>query len=172
MASKPKQETPVTQRIPPEKVLYKWKAPSRPFKKRDREFWVTVISIAGVAGFILFLVEGIMPVMLIISLIFLFYILTTVEPEEVEYAITDRGIKITDTRTSWDDVTRFWFTSRFKNRLLVFETFSLVGRMELVIDKKNEKDLKKVISKYVLEEKSAPSGLDRASDFFAKKLPQ
>ena len=45
-----------------EKELFSWRAPARPFKKRDREFWVSVIAIAAVSGFILYIIEGIMPV--------------------------------------------------------------------------------------------------------------
>src|SRR3989344_2388837 len=83
-------------RFEPEKDLHSWKAPSRPFKKRGREFWVTVLSIAALLAFVLFLAEGVMPVILIISLVFLFYVLSTVTPEEIEYKITNRGVKVAD----------------------------------------------------------------------------
>ena len=70
-----------------EKVLFSWKAPMRPFKARDREFWITTIVIAVIFGFILFLIEGVMPVILIVSIIFLYYVLSTVKPEEIGYAM-------------------------------------------------------------------------------------
>jgi uncharacterized membrane protein len=50
-----------------EKDLVVWNAPSRPFKRRDKQFYLTTISIAGIVCLILFLAEGAMPVILIIS---------------------------------------------------------------------------------------------------------
>ena len=54
-----------------EKVYFSWKATERPFKKRNKEFWITTLVIATIFGLILFLVEGAMPVILIISIIFI-----------------------------------------------------------------------------------------------------
>ncbi|MGD8744310.1 MAG: hypothetical protein PVJ52_01810, partial [Candidatus Woesebacteria bacterium] len=124
---------PVYVKREPEETLIEWTAPARPFKRRNREFWVTVIAIVAVSGLVLFLIEGVMPVILIISLVFLFYILTTVEPDKIKYAITSRGVKIADKRTNWNLINRFWFGRRFESRLLVFETLSLPGRLELVV---------------------------------------
>lgn len=158
-------------RIAAEKELFSWKAPSRPFKKRDREFWVTVSAIAGIGGVILFLIEGVMPVVLIISIVFLFYVLSTVQPDTISYAVTNYGVKIADRRTDWDYLTRFWFAKRFDSDLLVFEMTSLPGRLELVIDSKDKEKLTTVLSDYVANEEAPPSGLDRAANFVAEKLP-
>ncbi len=154
-----------------EKEIFSWKAPARPFKRRDREFWITVCAIAFIGGLILFLIEGVMPVVMIISLVFLFYVLSTVEPETIEYAITTIGVKIGDRTTGWEFLTRFWFTKRFDSNLLVFETANLAGRLELVIDIKDEDKLREVLSDYIIEEEAPPGGLDRAANFFAEKLP-
>jgi len=158
-------------RITPEKVLFSWVSASRPFKRRDREFWVTVITIATVAGLILFLVEGVMPVLLIISLVFLFYILTTVEPEKIEYKITNRGIKIGSKSTQWDLMRRYWFGSRLDSSLIIFEISAIPGRLEFVIDPKDKENIKKVLKDYVIEEEASSSYLDRTADWLAKKLP-
>jgi len=170
----PAQVGPQTQPPPPpepEKDLFSWRAPARPFKRRDREFWITIIAIAGIFGLVLFLVEGVMPVILIISIVFLFYVLSTVEPAEIEYKISNKGVKVAEKRNDWETISRFWFTKRFDNDLLVFEVMTLPGRLELVFNLKDKDNLKNVISKYVPEEEAAPSGLDRASNWFASKLP-
>jgi hypothetical protein len=166
-----KKQEPRRPELEPEKVLFSWKAAARPFKKRDKRFWTTVISIATLFGIILFLIEGAMPVILIISIIFLYYILSTVPPNEIEYAITNKGVKIADRTTEWGLTNRYWFAERLGSDLLVFETFVLPGRLELVIKKEDKDKLKKVLGKYVLYEEVPPSNLDRAADWFAKKLP-
>ncbi|MGD0523484.1 MAG: hypothetical protein ABSA43_02915 [Candidatus Microgenomates bacterium] len=156
----------------PEKDLLSWIAPARPFKRRGREFYITVISIAAIAGLVIFLAEGMMPVILIISLIFLFYILNTVEPENLEYKLTDQGIKIAGVRTDWQFTRRFWFTTRLGTELLVVETAIVPGRLELVIKPEMKEEIKKVMLIYIVEEEAPPSTLDRLSSWFARKLPQ
>lgn len=155
----------------PEKELFTWNAAERPFKRRDRDFWVTLLSIAAIAGLVLFLVEGVMPVILIISLLFLFYVLSTVEPGQIPYAITNKGVKVAGRLTSWEVVTRFWFSRRFDDSLLIFEILSLPGRLELVVNSKDKEELKKVLGKYAPEEEVPPTNLDKAANWFAKKLP-
>ena len=64
-----------TKKLEPEKDLFAWRAPARPFKRRNKEFWTRIMVIAAIFGLILFLIEGAMPVILIISIIFLYYVL-------------------------------------------------------------------------------------------------
>lgn len=155
----------------PEKKLFTWTGAERPFKRRDRDFWVTLLSIAAIAGLVLFLVEGVMPVILIISLLFLFYVLSTVEPGQIPYAITNKGVKVAERLTSWEVITRFWFSRRFDDSLLIFEILTLPGRLELVVNSKDKEELRKVLQKYAPEEEVPPTNLDKAANWFAKKLP-
>ena len=157
-------------RFEPEKDLHSWKAPSRPFKKRGREFWVTVLSIAALLAFVLFLAEGVMPVILIISLVFLFYVLSTVTPEEIEYKITNRGVKVADKTTNWDFLTRYWFEKKLGSDVLVFESLNFPGRLETVALEKDVPKIKEVLKKYVPEEKPEQTTFDKASDWVSNKL--
>ena len=154
----------------PEKDLLIWVAPVRPFKRKNRDFYVTLIAIAGIVGLVLFLVEGFMPVILIISLVFLYYVLHTVEPESVEYKFTNLGIKIGNKLSSWASLGRFWFTKRFDDELLIIETAALPGRMELVVNPNNKEKIKKVLSSYLKEEEVPPSFLDKAANWISQKI--
>jgi len=154
-----------------EKELFSWSAPSRPFKKREREFWVSVMAIASVSGFIFYIIEGLMPVLLIVALVFLFYILSTVEPEEIVYKITSKGVKIVDRRTDWRVLTRFWFSERLGSNLLIFEMISLPGRLELVVNAKDKDSIRKAVLNHLPEEESPPTNLDKAANWFSQKLP-
>ena len=155
----------------PEKELFAWKAPARPFKRRDRQFWVTVITIAVVFGMISFLAEGVMPVIVIISLIFLYYVLSTVEPETVTFSITTWGIKIVDKLNPYGNLNHLWFTRRFNDMLLIFETATFPGRLEVIINPKDKDKIKTFLKKYLVEEEAPPSSLDKAANYFAQKLP-
>jgi hypothetical protein len=154
-----------------EKDLVAWQAPARPFKRRNKEFYVTIIAIAAVVGLILFLVEGFMPVLLIISLVFLFYVMSTVEPDKIDYKITNKGIYVAGRKTDWDPLIRFWFSRRFDSQLLIIQTTTLPGRLELVIEPEKKEEIKQTLLKYMPEEETPPSNLDRAANWFSKKIP-
>ena len=155
----------------PERNLITWNAPARPFKRRDRQFYVTTFAIAGIVSLVLFLAEGVMPVILIISLVFLYYVLSTVEPENIEYKATTRGIKIAGRLTPWQNLTRFWFGRRFDNSLLIVETPMVPGRIEIVIRPEIKDELRKKITAYIPYEEVPASGIDRVTNWVATKLP-
>lgn len=156
----------------PEKDLAVWTAPARPFKRRDKQFYVTVIGIAAIVGLVLFLVEGMMPVILLISLIFLFYVMSTVEPDKIQYKITNKGIKVAETRTDWTMTTRFWFSKRFDSDLLVVETLALPGRLEVVINPVDKEQIRKAVSAHIPEEEVPPTFTDKAANWFSQRLSQ
>ena len=154
-----------------EKDLVTWTAPARPFKRRDRQFFVTLIGMAGVAGLVLFLIEGFLPVLLIVSLVFLFYVMATVEPQNIEYRITNKGIRIDNRLTDWNMMGRFWFTKRLDSELLVIETRVLPNRLELVINIDIKEKIKKVLVDYLIHEEVPGSNIDKAVNWFSKKMP-
>lgn len=161
----------VVVRREPERDLVVWTAPARPFKRRDRQFYVTTFAIAGIVSLVLFLAEGIMPVILIISLVFLYYVLSTVQPEDIEYKITTKGIKIANKLTGWQNLNRYWFTKRFDNDLMIIDTVLLPGRIEFVINSDIKEKLKKEMSAYIPYEEVSPATLDKITTWFAQKLP-
>jgi len=157
-------------RYTPERELVSWNALSRPFKKRTREYWVTVVAIASLLSFIMFLAEGVMPVILIISVIFLFYVLSTVEPHEISYKITNKGVKIADALTEWEKFTQYWFSERMGERILNFALVSFPGRLELVVHDQDVENLRRVLGKYLPEEMPPKTSLEKASDIVSRRF--
>lgn len=163
--------TSVTIKTEPIKDLLAWTAPARPFKRRTRDFYVTVVAMAALVGLILFFVDGFMPVLMVISVVFLYYVMSTVEPENIEYKITNKGIKIGDNLTEWPFMGRFWFTHRFSSDLLVVETARFPGRMEMVILGDDKDKITKALSPYLIHEEIPASSLDKAASWVSKRLP-
>lgn len=153
-----------------EKELFTWKAPARPFKKRDKEFFTTIIAIGFLMSLILFFIDGFLPVMVIVALVFLVYVLSTVPPDEVEHKITTRGIYFAGKINPWFELTRFWFTHRFGSELLILESFRMPGRMEFVINNEDNETIKKHLMDYVLYEEAAPNILDKAAAWLGKRV--
>src|SRR3972149_4615619 len=138
--------------LPEEKEVYKWSAPARPFKRRNREFYVSLISIAALFSLILFLIEGFLPVVLVVSLVFLFYVLSTIEPDNIDYKITNYGIRIHERLAPWQEMTRFWFVSRFGSELLIIETIRIPGRIEIIISPEDKPKIMALLNKKILHE--------------------
>ncbi len=155
-----------------EKVLLSWTAASRPFKRRSREFYITLISVVGLIGAILFLIEGAMPAILLGTLVFLFYVLSTVAPDQVEYKITTFGIRFAERLTEWEKIGRFWFVNRLGSDLLVLEVHVLPGRLELVAPKEEHSKIEETLMKYLIKEEVPPGVFDKAAQWASKKLPQ
>lgn len=160
-----------TLKNPIENDLFVWRGPSRPFKTRTREFYVTLFAITGLVGLVLFIAEGAMPVVLLIAIIFLFYVLSTVVPTEIEYKITNLGIKIAGSRTEWNNLGRFWFAERLGSKLLIVETFTIPGRLELVVKGEDVETIRKTLLNYLNEEEVMPSGIENVTSWISSKLP-
>lgn len=156
----------------PEKVLFNWTATARPFKRRNRDFYVTIVAIAAVVGLVVFLIDGWMPVLVIISLVFLYYVMSTVEPEMVNYKITNYGLYISDSLSGWEGMLRFWFSQRFDSQLLIIETVFIPSRIELVVNAKDKKKIEKILSSILLHEEAPPGFLDKTANWLSKKLPE
>jgi len=169
--TKNEEPSPVVVRREPERDLVVWTAPARPFKRRSRQFYVTTFAIAGIVSLVLFLAEGIMPVILIISLVFLYYVLSTVQPENIEYKVTTKGIRIANKLTEWQVLNSFWFSKSFDNDLMIIGTSMIPGRTEIVISQGVEEEIKREVSAYIPYEEIPVGALDRATSWFAGKMP-
>lgn len=154
-----------------ERTVFSWKSPARPFKKRDREFFTTVIAIAVLGGLILGFLEGLLPVLVVVALVFLIYVLSTVPPEEVEHEITNKGFASAGQKNNWPQLRRFWFTTRFSSHLLVFESAAFPGRIEVVVNKDDQDEIKKELIKHIPYQEAAPNFLDKAAAWLSQRVP-
>src|SRR5690606_5171194 len=164
-------EEDIPRKMPEEKTILTWTAPSRPFRQRSRDFYVKIVSMATLFGVILFIIDGIMPVLRIVALLFLFYVLSTVKPENLEYKITNMGIYVADKRTEWDMLGRFWFVNRLGADLLAIEANNLAGRMEIMVPDDKKKHVKEALSKYLVHEQAPPTFFDKAATWAGDRLP-
>ena len=154
------------------KVLLTWKAPSRAFKPRNKEFWTTVLSIVFLVGLILFFVHEWFLIAAIISLTFVYYVLSTVQPDDIEYSLTNRGVTFAGQVYPWENFYRFWFSDKYGQRMVNLDMRTgLVGRLSLMVGKADEKEIKEVLLKYLIEETADPTFMENAADWLQKKVP-
>lgn len=175
MAASPEKNTPdQVENNPPaveeEKILVEWKAYSRPFKTFRKEFYINLGSIFALFGLILFVVEGVLPAVLVAAIFFIFYVFTTVEPEKIDYKLTTYGIKFSDHRLFWEELGRYWFAKRFDSTVLIVETATAPWKMEFVVDENKKDEIRDIISKYLYFNDTPPSLFEKATNWVSSKL--
>lgn len=156
-----------------EKTLYQWQALERPYQRKDREFWTTILSILGLVCLILFFVKEWFLIATLVSLAFLYYVLTTVPPQKATYRVTNHGVYIAPSqRITWEVLRRFWFSKKWGHDVLNLETWLKFPRVaSLVINKNEVKKIEKLIGKYIPKEEESPDFLDKFSSWVTKKIP-
>ena len=104
-------------------------------------------------------------------MVFLSYILSTVEPEKIDYKLTSKGVKIAGKLTPWQVMNNFWFSKKFDSELLNIEIAMIPGKIEIVITPEIKENLKKELLVYIDEEDHKESGIDKIVSFIGSKIP-
>jgi len=155
-----------------EKTLIKWAAAERAFKKKDKDFWITSISILVLFSVILIFIEEFFLIVALVSVLFLYYVLSTIPPQEVDYKITNRAIHFGDSKYNWDILLRFWFRKSLNVELLEFETNLRVPRqISLVIKESDKEEIKKIVLKKLPLVESSPNFVDKLAKWWNDKMP-
>lgn len=155
------------------KLLFSWKSPSRPFKKRDRDFFTTIGAMVFLICVILLFVKEWLFILAIIALTFVVYVLNTVPPEEVEHQITNKGIMTGGIEYLWADLPSFFLTDSNGYKLLQVNCKKRpYGRLILLLNPTDERKVKELLAKYInFLEKPEKNFLDDAAAWLSKKIP-
>ncbi len=155
----------------PEEDLMLWNAPSRPFKQRDRQFFVTIVTIVLLISLILFFAGQVLPIAVVISVAFLGYVLSVVPPENVTYKLTTYGVRIEDELYRWDELGRFWYETRYDQQLLKIEVARFPSRLTIVLGEALQDDITAILSEVLPQEKPDDSAIERAGNWLQEKIP-
>jgi hypothetical protein len=167
------QDTPVVNpELNEEKVLFEWTSPERAFQRRNKDFWVTAIAILVLVSVIFIMVQEFYLVIALVSVLFLYYVLSTVPPEDIGHKITNRGVYFGEANYSWDLLERFWFGKSLGWDTLFIETkLRFPPQVSLIIDPKDKDKLQKILVKRIPMVQSSPSFVDKLTKWFATRLP-
>ena len=155
-----------------EKFLFSWEAAERAYQKRDRDFWITAVAILVLVSIILLFIKEFFLVIVLFSVLFLYYVLSTVPPDKISHKISNRGIYFGEVRYPWELLERFWFKQSLSTEVLEFETrLRFPRQITLVIDPKNKEQIKSIVLKRVPLVESAPNFVDKVTKWFGERLP-
>lgn len=153
--------------------LVVWTAPSRPYRKKDRSFFTTAITIAILFSLLAIMFKMPLAVGPIVALVVLVYALNYVPPEDVENKISAQGVTSGGNFYHWRDLSSFWLNGKDQNRLLYIKTrFRFPGVLILVLGNASEEQVKKTIARFLPFEEIAPRGIiDNLSEGLQKHFP-
>lgn len=155
-----------------EKIWFEWTAPERAYQKKNRDYWITAISILILVSVILIFVKEFFLIMALISVLFLYYALSAVPPGTVKNKITNWAVYFGELRYEWPDLKKFWFKKNLSNLTINFETNLRFPRMvSLVISPENQEEIKKIVIKKIPLLEDSPTFVDKLTKWFAERLP-
>ncbi len=158
----------------PEEILVEWNAPARPFRKRNRQFFSTIIIIAILVSLILFFAGQVLPVAVVISVVFLVYVTAVVPPQNLHYKLTNYGIYVEKEAFSWLGMGRFWFDEKAGQKVLEIELHGFPGRLTFVLidgQTPRSEDLERVLSEVLIKEKPSLSSYEKVAGWLKDKIP-
>jgi len=155
-----------------EKVLCEWTAAERAFQKRDKDYWITAIAILVLVSVILIFIKEFFLIIALVSLLFLYYVLSAVPPGETKYKVTNRGVYMGETVYYWDILEKFWFSNSQSSEMINFGTVLRFPRaITLVINEKDKEKLKELVIKKIPMIENSPNFVDKLTKWFANRLP-
>lgn len=155
-----------------EKVLFEWEAPERAYQKKGKDFWVTSVAILILVSVILIFINEFFLIMALISVLFVYYALSSVPPGTVKNKLTNRAVYFGELRYEWNGLQNFWFKKSLSNQTINFDTMLRFPRMvSLVIDPEDQEKIKEIAIKRIPLLENSPTFVDRLTKWFADRLP-
>lgn len=153
-------------------LLWEWEAPTRPFKQLNREVFTTILAVVFLLGVILFVIDGVVPVLLIISIVFFWYVSGTVRPGTIVHRLTTWGIESENKLWIWDVMTRYWFEGEADSRTVVIELNKLWPRhLRLVMDSsETEQAVDELLVGILVKDQPKPNWLEKAGKWLETKI--
>lgn len=155
----------------PEEEILSWTAPNRPFKPRSRRFFTTVVVIGLLVSLILFFAGQVLPVAVVFSIIFMVYMLSVVPPNQVGIRITTYGIHLDSELFMWEEMGRFWFDTKFGQKMVVLETMRFPGRIMLLLNDQPEDLIETILSEVLLKERPPLTQFEKMGQWLEDRIP-
>lgn len=156
------------------KDLFIWKAPSRPYRKKDRSYLTTAFILVVLVSLVSFLLDSGLLAAALAALLFVVIILNYVPPEEIEYKISTQGITIGNHFYHWYDLDSFWFGKKEdKNILYIATLYRFPGIIMVILnDEINQEEIKKACAHFLPYQEIAPKTFfDNLAEKIQKHFP-
>ncbi|MGA2967893.1 MAG: hypothetical protein ABSD69_01845 [Candidatus Levyibacteriota bacterium] len=161
------------EKTPNEPTALEWTAPGRPFKKRSRQFYLTALLIMLLVEIILFLFSQYLLMVVVLSLVFVAFVLASVPPKDFHYRISNEGVMIEDGFFIWRELYDFYFKDRDGVKTLHLGTHAfLPGELIVTLGNMDEEKVKNALLPYLpYREYVKPTFVEKSADWLTKNFP-
>lgn len=155
------------------KTLLTWKAPSRPYRKKDRSFYTTVGILIVLISLIALVAGEWLFIGVLLAFCFVIYVLNFIPPSDITYKLSTQGVTVGDHFYHWDELDSFWISEKNNQKILsILTDLNFPGMLMLVLDQVDSEEVKKICARYLPFHEIAPKSLmDRWSESLQKHFP-
>jgi hypothetical protein len=155
-------------------LVFAWKAPLRAYKRRSTSVLRFYLALALLLSLIVFFFGDRVLLIPILTLLFLFYVLTITPPPEVDNIITTFGIETAGISLRWEFLSHFYYTKKFH-----FNVLTLVSNAPyfyhtyiIVPDEEMRKKVTEILSHHLMYvEKPQRTITDKMVDWLSNLIP-
>lgn len=155
------------------KTLLAWTGPGRPFQKRGKQFFLTSLLIALLIEIILFLFSQYLLMLVVVSLVFLSFVLATVPPRDFHYKISSEGVTVEDHSYLWTELYDFYFKKRYGVDVLHVRTKAFIpGELTMTLGDIGRDHVKAILLPYLpYRETIRPTFMEKSADWLSRNFP-
>jgi hypothetical protein len=155
-----------------EETLLQWSALSRPYKPLDRQLFMTGVIIAVLVSIIAAFAGEWMLIAVIVAGIFAYYMWSTVPPENTEYILTSKGVRVHGQLYLWQDLSHWWFDNKNGHHMVIIDTpVSVTRRIHLLLGDMGPEKIQQVLNKHLPMDKPEETSMDKAGRWVSEKFP-
>lgn len=155
------------------KTLLAWTAPGRPFRKRNKEYFASIVLITLLLSVIAFLFSEYLLILVICSVAFVAIALAIVPPHDFHYRISTEGITVEDHFFLWQELYDFYFKNHDGIDTLRIRTHAFIpGELTITLGDMHREHVKSVLLPYLpYRELVKPTFMEKSGDWLSKNFP-
>ena len=152
-------------------TVLEWEAPSRPFKKRDKEYFKTIAAFIFLLSVILVFLREFLLIGAILALFFVSYVLSTIPPQKIKHRITRCGFETGGRLYRFEELFDFWFEKKWGQEMVCIRTYRLPGKLIALLGEQEKEEIKKALEKKIpFRGKPEKNFVDKISEWLTKKI--
>ncbi|MEK7559014.1 MAG: hypothetical protein AAB521_01790 [Patescibacteria group bacterium] len=155
------------------RTLLSWTAPGRPFRKRTKQYFLTVLLIMLLVEIILFLFSQYVLMLVVLSLVFVSFALATVPPHDFHYRISTEGITVEDHFSLWQELYDFYFKKIEGVEVLHIRTHDFIpGVLAIPIQGLDKEHVKSILLPYLpYREVVRETFMEKSGEWLVRNFP-
>lgn len=160
-------------KIEREKVLLSWKAKSQPFKPGEVQMQPVLVVMVILVAIVLCFAGEWMLLLVMAAGIFYFYANRRTPPMDVEFAVTNKGIRAFGRLYLWWEFKGWWWEEKLATKMMTLSlTTGMVGRIYVPVENIKPAEVEALVNKYLpMTDKPPDTWTDKMAGWVKEKFP-